>query len=395
MSSTVIVAGGRTPFRRFNGELAGVPATELGGAAIRSALARAGVPAGDVQYVIMGQVLSAGCGQMPARQAAVAGGIPMDVPSLLINKVCLSGLTAIATADQLIRAGEVDVVVAGGMESMSRAPHLLTRSRTGYKYGPTVLLDHLAHDGLEDAYTDVPMGVLAEIPHLPEPIGRAEQDEVALTSHRRAAAAAAAGLFKAEIEPLTVPGRRGELVVDADDGIRPDSTPQTLAALPPAFRPDGTVTAGNASKIYDGAVAVVVMSRAEAERRGLPWLAEIAGHGMVAGPDNSLQDRPARAIRAACARAGVQVSDLDLLEINEAFAAVSIASTRLLGVSDDIVNVNGGAIALGHPVGASGARLVLHLALELQRRGGGLGAAGLCGGGGQGDALVLSVPRRG
>jgi acetyl-CoA C-acetyltransferase len=392
MGSTVIVAGARTPMGRLSGTLGPVPATELGGVAIRGALRRARVDPVDVDYVIMGQVLTAGCGQIPARQAAVAGGIGMDVPALTINKVCLSGLDAIALADQLIRAGECTTVVAGGMESMTNAPHLLPKSRAGFKYGDVTLLDHMAFDGLHDAFTDVPMGELTESANDAAPITRTDQDAFAARSHRRAAAAIAAGYFAEEIEPVTIRGRRGETVVDADEGIRPDTTVEVLAGLRPAFRRDGAVTAGNASPISDGAAAVVVMDKAEAQRRGLTWLAEIGAHGVVAGPDSTLQLQPANAIRAACKRAGIAVTDLDLVEINEAFAAVGIASTRDLGISEDIVNVNGGAIALGHPIGMSGARLALTMALELKRRGGGTGAAALCGGGGQGDALLLTVP---
>jgi acetyl-CoA C-acetyltransferase len=392
MTTTVIVAGARTPMGRFSGALSSVSATDLGGIAIRGALERAGISAGDVQYVIMGQVLQAGVGQIPARQAAVAGGIAMDVPAVTINKVCLSGLDAIALADQLIRAGEFDVVVAGGMESMTRAPHLLPGSRAGFKYGDVPLVDHLAHDGLHDVFTDVPMGQLTETINDLEPVSRLDQDTFAARSHQRAATATAAGVFKAEIEPVVIKSRKGDIVVDTDEGIRPDTTVESLSKLRPAFRKDGTITAGTSSQISDGAAAVVVMSKAEAERRGLEWIAEIGAHGMIAGPDSSLQDKPARAIKAACDKAGITPADLDLVEINEAFAAVGIASARALGLSEDIINVNGGAIALGHPIGMSGARITLHLALELQRRGGGTGVATLCGGGGQGDALILTVP---
>jgi len=394
MTTTVIVAGARTPMGRFNGALSSVSATDLGGIAIRGALERAGIAPGDVQYVIMGQVLQAGVGQIPARQAAVAGGIAMNVPAVTINKVCLSGLDAISLADQLIRAGEFDVVVAGGMESMTRAPHLLPNSRAGFKYGDVTMVDHLAHDGLHDVFTDVPMGQLTETINDLEPVSRLDQDTFAARSHQRAATATAAGIFKAEIEPVVISSRKGDIVVDTDEGIRPDTTVESLGKLRPAFRKDGTITAGTSSQISDGAAAVVVMSKAEAERRGLEWIAEIGAHGMVAGPDSSLQDKPARAIQAACDKAGIAPTDLDLVEINEAFAAVGIASTRTLGLSEDIVNVNGGAIALGHPIGMSGARITLHLALELQRRGGGTGVATLCGGGGQGDALILTVPQQ-
>jgi acetyl-CoA C-acetyltransferase len=392
MGSTVIIAGARTPMGRLSGALAGSDAIRLGGTAIAGALQRSEVAAADVEYVIMGQVLQAGCGQIPARQAAVAGGIGMDVPAITINKVCLSGLDAIALADQLIRAGEFEVVVAGGMESMTRAPHLLPRSRAGYKFGDVTLLDHTDFDGLRDAFTDQAMGSLTEQANEREPLTRLEQDAFAARSHQRAAAAVASGLFAQEIVPVTVPGRKGDVVVDSDEGIRPDTTTEVLARLRPAFRPDGTITAGSASPISDGAAAVVVMSKELAQRRNLKWIAEIEAYGTVAGPDSSLQLQPANAIRKACAKLGVSTDDLDLVEINEAFAAVGIASARDLKISEDRINVNGGAIALGHPIGASGARLVLHLALELGRRGGGLGAAALCGGGGQGDALLISVP---
>ena len=318
----------------------------------------------------------------------------MDVPAVTINMVCLSGMDAIALADVLIRAGEFDIVVAGGMESMTRAPHLLPGSRVGFKYGDATLVDHLAHDGLHDAFTDVPMGQLTELTNDLDPITRLEQDSFAARSHQRAGTATAAGIFKAEIEPVVIPGRRGDVVVDTDEGIRSDTTVDSLGTLRPAFRKNGTITAGSSSQISDGATAVVVMSKDEAERRGLEWVAEITAHGMIAGPDSSLQDKPARAIRAACAKAGVDPTDLDLVEINEAFAAVGITSARSLGIGEDIVNVNGGAIAMGHPIGMSGARITLHLALELQRRGGGIGVATLCGGGGQGDALLLTVPRQ-
>ena len=376
---------------RFNGALSTVSATDLGGTAIRGALERAGVPGADVEYVLMGQVLQAGCGQIPARQAALAGGIPLDVPAVTINKVCLSGLHAIALADQLIRSGEFKTVIAGGMESMSRAPHLLMASRAGFKYGDVTMVDHLAYDGLHDIFTDVPMGELTELANDREPITRQEQDAFAARSHRLAGAAAAAGIYKEEIEPVVVPGRRGDVVVHSDEGIREDTTVEMLGMLKPAFRPGGTITAGSASQISDGAAAVLVMDKDEAIRRGLEWIAEIGAHGMVAGPDSTLQDKPAKAIRRACKKAGIDPSTLDLIEINEAFSAVGIASARNLGISEDIVNVNGGAIALGHPIGASGARLALHLALELGRRGGGTGAVALCGGGGQGDALILTV----
>ncbi|SDY90680.1 acetyl-CoA C-acetyltransferase, partial [Saccharopolyspora shandongensis] len=390
---SVIVAGARTPMGRLLGSLKGFSGAELGGFAIRAALERAGVRPDQVEYTIMGQVLTAGAGQIPARQAAVAAGIPMDVPALTINKVCLSGLDAIALADQLIRAGEFDVVVAGGQESMTQAPHLLTGSREGFKFGDVSMLDHMSHDGLFCAFDQVAMGLSTEKHNARYGLTREEQDAFAARSHRRAAAAAQRGVFAEEIAPVEVPRRKGApLVVDADEGIRADTTVEGLARLRPAFASDGTITAGSASQISDGAAAVVVMSKARAEELGLSWLAEVGAHGVVAGPDASLHEQPSNAIRAACARERVEVADLDLVEINEAFAAVGIASMRALGVDEERVNVNGGAIALGHPIGMSGARLVLHLALELRRRGGGVGAAALCGGGGQGDALILRVP---
>jgi acetyl-CoA C-acetyltransferase len=394
MGTSVIVAGSRTPIGRLLGGLSSFTGAELGGVAIRAALERAGVSPSAVEYVLMGQVLTAGAGQLPARQAAVAGGIGMDVPAMTVGKVCLSGLQSVIIADQFIRAGDVEVIVAGGQESMSRAPHLLMGSRTGYKFGPVTMLDHMAVDGLEDAFTDVAMGLLTERKNDDLPVDRAEQDAFSAASHQRAAAARAAGVFDEEIVPVEVPQRRGEpLVVTADEGIRPETTVETLAALKPAFRADGTVTAGNASQISDGACAMVIMDRDRAEREGIPWLAEVGAHGMVAGPDSSLQLQPANAIRRACEREGIAPADLDLVEINEAFAAVGVASARDLGIALDRVNVNGGAIALGHPIGMSGARILLHLVLELRRRGGGVGAAALCGGGGQGDALIVRVPR--
>ncbi|MFI6985841.1 acetyl-CoA C-acetyltransferase [Embleya sp. NPDC050154] len=393
MAGSVIVAGARTPMGRLLGSLKGFSGTDLGAIAIKSALERAGVTGDQVQYVIMGQVLQAGAGQMPARQASVKAGIPMNVPSLTINKVCLSGLDAIALADQLIRAGEFDIVVAGGMESMTNAPHLLPKSREGFKYGAIEMLDAMAYDGLTDAFENIPMGESTEHHNGKLDISRQEQDEVAALSHQRAAAAAKNGVFDAEIVPVQIPQRRGEPVVFAtDEGVRPDTTAESLGKLRPAFTKDGTITAGSASQISDGAAAVVVMSKAKAQELGLEWLAEIGAHGNVAGPDNSLQSQPSNAIKHALGKQGLTVDDLDLIEINEAFAAVAVQSMRDLGVGTDKVNVNGGAIALGHPIGMSGARVVLHLALELKRRGGGTGAAALCGGGGQGDALILTVP---
>jgi acetyl-CoA C-acetyltransferase len=341
----------------------------------------------------MGQVLQAGTGQIPARQAAVAGGIPMQVPALNVNKVCLSGINAIALADQFIRVGAADVVVAGGMESMTRAPHLLVGSREGFRYGDVTMKDHLAQDGLWDATTDQAMGLLTERANDVDGFTRTEQDAYSARSHSRAAGAWDAGLFAEEVIGVPIPQRRGEPVLfTRDEGIRADTTVESLARLRPAFRSDGTITAGSSSQISDGAAAVVVMRRERAEELGLPWWAEIGAYGSVAGPDSTLQLQPANAIREACRKEGLSPADLDVVEINEAFAAVALASTRDLGLDEGRVNVNGGAIAMGHPVGMSGARITWHLALELARRGGGVGAAGLCGGGGQGDALVLRVP---
>jgi acetyl-CoA C-acetyltransferase len=394
VSGSVIVAGARTPMGRLLGSLKDFSGAQLGGVAIRAALERAGVAPEQVQYVIMGQVLTAGAGQIPARQAAVAAGIPMSVPALTINKVCLSGLDAIALADQLVRAGEFDVVVAGGQESMTQAPHLLPKSRGGYKYGDVTMIDHMAHDGLFCAFDQVAMGAATEKHNSRHGVTREEQDAFAARSHQRAAAAAERGVFAEEIAPVSIPQRKGEPVEFAtDEGVRPDTTAESLGKLRPAFAADGTITAGSASQISDGAAAVVVMSRAKAEELGLTWIAEIGAHGVVAGPDASLHEQPANAIRAACAKEGIDPADLDLVEINEAFAAVGVVSTRLLGIDEDRVNVNGGAIALGHPIGMSGARVALHAALELRRRGGGVAAAALCGGGGQGDALIVRVPK--
>ncbi|WP_084960710.1 acetyl-CoA C-acetyltransferase [Thermoactinospora rubra] len=393
MSGSVIVAGARTPIGKLLGSLSSLSAVELGGIAIKAALERAGVSPEAVQYVIMGQVLQAGAGQIPSRQAAVKAGIPMTVPSLTVNKVCLSGLDAIALADQLIRAGEFDIVVAGGMESMTNAPHLLPDLRKGVKYGSATVLDSMAHDGLFCAFDQCAMGESTERYNARLGIDRAAQDEFAARSHQLAAAAIKNGVFEDEIVPVTIPQRRGEpVVVKDDEGVRGDTTVETLARLKPAFAPDGTITAGSASQISDGACAVVVMSRAKAEELGLPWLAEIGRHGNVAGPDASLQSQPANAIKHALGKEGLSAGDLDLVEINEAFASVVLQSVKELGVPMEKVNVNGGGIALGHPIGASGARIVLTLAHELRRRGGGVGAAGLCGGGGQGDALILRVP---
>ncbi|MBJ8346594.1 acetyl-CoA C-acetyltransferase [Antrihabitans sp. YC2-6] len=396
MSSSVIVAGARTPVGRLLGGLKDFTGAELGGVAIKAALEKAGVAPEQVEYVIMGQVLTAGAGQIPARQAAVAGGIPMDVPAVTVNKVCLSGVNAIGLADQLIRAGEFDIVVAGGQESMSQAPHMLEKSRTGFKYGDVTMKDHMAYDGLYDIFTDQAMGNLTEQRNATDasPISRADQDAFAAASHQRAAVAWKNGVFDDEVVPVSIPQRKGDPVIFAtDEGIRADTTVESLGKLRPAFSKDGTVTAGSASQISDGAAAVVVMSKAKAEELGLEWLAEIGAHGQVAGPDSTLQSQPARAIAKACDREGISPTDLDVIEINEAFAAVGIASTRELGIDPEKVNVNGGAIAIGHPLGMSGARIALHLALELKRRGGGIGAAALCGGGGQGDALIIRVPK--
>ncbi|WP_232329418.1 acetyl-CoA C-acetyltransferase [Nocardia violaceofusca] len=391
-TTSVIVSGARTPVGRLLGGLSGFSGSDLGGFAIKAALERGGVAPEQVDYVIMGQVLTAGAGQIPARQAAVAGGIPMDVPAVTVNKVCLSGINAIALADHLIRAGEYEIVVAGGQESMSRAPHMLEKSREGFKYGDVTLRDHMAYDGLHDIFTDQAMGALTESRNAGDGIGRAEQDAFAAASHQKAAAAWKNGVFTDEVVAVSVPQRKGDpIVVSEDEGVRADTTVESLGKLRPAFAKDGTITAGSASQISDGAAAVVVMSKAKAQELGLGWIAEIGAAGVVAGPDSTLQDQPANAIAKACAKEGISPADLDLVEINEAFAAVGIASTRKLGIDPEKVNVNGGAIAIGHPLGMSGARIVLHLALELQRRGGGVGAAALCGGGGQGDALIVRV----
>ncbi|UIJ36423.1 acetyl-CoA C-acetyltransferase [Allobranchiibius sp. GilTou73] len=391
----VLVAGSRTPMGKLMGGLKDLSAADLGGFAIKGALDKAGISGDQVDYVIMGQVLTAGAGQIPARQAAVKGGIPMTVPALTINKVCLSGVDAIALAAQLIRAGEFDVVVAGGQESMSQAPHLLEKSRGGFKYGDVTMRDHMAHDGLWDAFTDQAMGGLTEDANkADQEFSREEQDAFGARSHQRAAQAWKNGLFDDEVVSVLIPQRKGDPIEFRDDeGIRPDTTVESLAKLRPAFRKDGTITAGSASPISDGACAVVVMSAAKAAELGVTPLAEVGEHAVVAGPDSSLQSQPANAIAAACAKAGIAPTDLDLVEINEAFAAVGLASTKQLGLDPEKVNVNGGAIAMGHPIGMSGARIALHLALELKRRGGGVGAAALCGGGGQGDALIVRVPK--
>lgn len=391
---TVIVAGARTPMGRMSGSLKGFSGSDLGGFAIKGALDKSGVKPEDVDYVIMGQVLTAGEGQIPARQAAVKAGIPMSVPALTVNKVCLSGIDAIALADQLIRAGEFEVVVAGGQESMTNAPHLLPKSRDGYKYGDVTLQDSMAFDGLYDVLTTQAMGSLTESRNADAGnFTREEQDAFAARSHQQAARAWKDGLFDDEVIAVSIPQRKGDPIeFKEDEGVRADTTTESLSKLRPAFAKDGTITAGSASQISDGACAVVVMKKSKAQELGLEWLAEIGAHGVVAGPDSSLQSQPANAIKKACERAGIAPSDLTAIEINEAFAAVGLASTKELGVDPEIVNPNGGAIATGHPLGMSGARVVLTLAHELKRRGGGTGAAALCGGGGQGDALLITVP---
>jgi acetyl-CoA C-acetyltransferase len=393
MPGSVIVAGARTPIGKLSGSLKSFTAVDLGGFAIKAALERAGITGDAVDYVIMGHVIQAGAGQITARQAAVKGGIPMSVPAITINKVCLSGLNAIALADLYISSGQYDVVVAGGMESMTNTPHLLPGARAGFRYGDAALLDATAHDALFCAFDQVAMGESTEKYNARLGISREDQDEFSARSHERAAAAMKEGRFDAELVPVAIPQRKGDpLIVNEDEGVRPGTTTDTLAKLRPAFAADGTITAGSASQISDGGCALVIMSKAKAQELGAPILAEIGAAGFVAGPDASLQSQPANAIAAALAKEGLTPADLDLIEINEAFASVGLQSMRDLGISADKVNVDGGAISLGHPVGMSGARIALHLALELGRRGGGIGAAGLCGGGGQGDALILHVP---
>jgi acetyl-CoA C-acetyltransferase len=392
MPGSVIVGGARTPIGKLAGSLKDFAATDLGGFAIKAALEKAGITGDQVDYVIMGHVIQAGAGQNTARQAAVRGGIPMSVPSLTVNKVCLSGLNAIAMADQLIGYGEYDVVVAGGMESMTQGPYLLPKARGGYRYGDGEIVDSTAHDALFCSFDQLGMGAATETYTKLRGISREEQDAYSAGSHGRAAEAQKNGLFEDEIVAVAVPQRRGDpVMVTEDEGVRPDTTATTLAKLRPAFAADGTVTAGSSSQISDGAAAVIVMSRAKAEELGAPILAEIGSHGTVAGPDPSLLSQPANAISKALARENLTPDQVDLYEINEAFASVAIQSMRELEIGEDVVNVNGGAISMGHPVGASGARLALHLALELKRRGGGVGAAGLCGGGGQGEALIIRV----
>ena len=386
----VILAGARTPVGKLSGSLASFQAVDLGGFAIAAALQRAGLPGERIDYVYMGQVLQAGAGQIPARQAAVNGGIPMSVPACTVNKVCLSGVDAIYQADRRIRAGDASIVVAGGMESMTNSPYLLPGARAGYRIGDNRVVDSMMFDGLYCAFDQVPMGAGTEKYAQAHDLPRARQDVFAAESHRRADAAQQAGLFADEITPVTVPQRKGDaLIVAHDEGVRGETTIESLAGLRPAFDRNGNITAGNASQISDGASALVVTTLDVAEQLGVAPLAEIIGFGQVAGPDASLLHQPSRAIKAAVDRAGIAIGDIDLFEINEAFAAVGVASADDLGISTDIVNVNGGAIAIGHPLGMSGNRITLHLALELARRGGGTGAAALCGGGGQGDAILI------
>ena len=394
MAGSVIVAGARTPVGKLSGALSGFSAADLGGFAIEAALTRAGVTPEQVEYVFMGHVLQAGAGQITARQAAVKAGISMGVPATTVNKVCPSGMHAIYLADLMIQAGEADVVVAGGMESMSQAPYLLPGARAGYRLGDDKVVDSMMYDGLWDQFDHMAMGASTEAYCGKEAqgISREEQDDFAAKSHQRAAAAAKNGLYENEIVPVEVPQRKGDpIVVTDDEGVRGDTTAESLSKLRPAFDKEGTITAGNASQISDGGAALIVMSKAKAEALGVTPLAEIVGYGQVAGPDASLLHQPSNAIEAALAKAGKSVSDVDLFELNEAFAAVGIASMRDLGITDEVSNVNGGAISIGHPLGMSGARVTLTLALELARRGGGLGAAALCGGGGQGDAILLQV----
>lgn len=390
MAGSYIVAGARTPIGKMSGALASFSAADLGGFAIVEALRRAGVRPDEVEHVLMGQVLMAGTGQVPARQAAVAAGIPMSVPSVNINKVCLSGLNTIYLADQMIAAGEADIVIAGGMESMTNAPHLLPGARGGFRYGNTELRDAIVHDGLSCAFDACLMGESTER-YTAGGISRAEQDDLAMKSNERAANAIKDGRLADEIVPVAVLQRRGEpLLVETDEGVRPGTTMESLAGLKPAFAKEGTITAANASQISDGGSALLMMSARAVEARGVTPLGQVVSYGMVAGPDNaSLLHQPSRAILRALDRVGMGIGEIDLFEINEAFAAVGIASMRELGIGDEVVNVNGGAIALGHPIGMSGNRLALTLLHELRRRGGGLGAAALCGGGGQGDALVV------
>ncbi|MGB7050711.1 MAG: acetyl-CoA C-acetyltransferase [Acidimicrobiales bacterium] len=390
MSGSIIVAGARTPIGKLSGALGGFTAMELGGFAIAAALERAGVAPERVDYVLMGQVLQAGAGQITARQAAANAGIPLTVPATTLNKVCLSGLNAIYLADLLINAGEADIVVAGGMESMTQAPYLLPGARAGYRLGDGTLVDSMMYDGLFDAFDKVAMGLGTERYNGADGVSRERQDQFAAASHERAAAAIKDGKFADEIVAVSVPQRKGDpLIVDTDEGVRPETTVESLSKLRPAFDPNGTITAGNASQISDGGAAVIVTSAATAEKLGVEPLGELVSYGQVAGPTPSLLHQPSNAIRAALKRSGLELDAIDIFEINEAFAAVGIASSDDLGISSDVVNVNGGAIALGHPVGMSGTRVALTALLELKRRGGGTAAVALCGGGGQGDAAIL------
>jgi acetyl-CoA C-acetyltransferase len=392
MTRSVIVAAVRTPVGRFGSAYRSRSAVQLGAVAIAEALARAGVSPGEVDYVLMGQVLQAGTGQITARQAAIAAGIPMEVPAITLNKVCLSSLSAVALADQLIRAGELEVAVAGGMESMTNAPYVAPGARWGARMGPAELVDTMIHDGLWSTFTGQHMGESSDAVSTALGVARPEQDAWAARSHQRAAAAWASGQFADEVVAVEVPTRGGTTQVDRDEGIRPETTSEALAALPPAFTPDGTITAGNASQLSDGAAALVVMSAARAEALGLEPLAEIVAHGMCAERFAYLHTVPAIALEKALKKAGKDIADLGLLEINEAFAAVALHATRMLGADESVVNVNGGSVALGHALGSTGARMLVTLVHELRRRQVELGAATLCGGGGQGDALVLRLP---
>jgi acetyl-CoA C-acetyltransferase len=392
MAGSVILAGARTPIGKLSGGLASFSGSDLGGFAIKAALERAGLSPEAVDYVLMGQVIQAGTGQITARQAAVAAGVPMTVPATTINKVCLSGVNTIHLADLAIQAGEADVIVAGGMESMTNAPYLLPGARAGYRLGDQTVVDSMMYDGLFCAFDQCAMGAGTEKYAASAGIDRASQDQVAYLSHERAARAIKDGLFDDEIVPVEVPQRKGDpVVVSVDEGVRAETTLESLGALRPAFDKAGNITAGNASQISDGGAAVIVVSRAKADELGIEPLGEIVGYGQVAGPDPSLLTQPSRAINAALDRAGLQIGDVDLFELNEAFAAVGVASMADLGITSEVVNVNGGAIALGHPVGMSGTRITLHILNELRRRGGGLGAAALCGGGGQGDAILVKT----
>jgi acetyl-CoA C-acetyltransferase len=390
MPGSVIVAGARTPIGKLSGGLSGFTAMELGGFAIAAALERAGIPADQVDYVLMGQVLQAGQGQITARQAATKAGLPMTVPATTVNKVCLSGLNTIYLADQMIKAGDAEIVVAGGMESMTRAPHLLPGARAGYRLGDGTLVDSMMYDGLTCAFDQCAMGLATERHNGERGVSRQRQDAFAAASHEKAATAAKDGRLADEIVPVSVPQRKGEpIVFDTDEGVRPGTTAESLGALRPAFDPAGTITAGNASQISDGGAAVIVASRAKADELGLTPLGELVAYGQVAGPDTSLLSQPSRAIAQALSKVGAQIDDVDLFEINEAFAAVALASSDDLDIPEEKLNVNGGAIALGHPVGMSGTRVALTALYELRRRGGGLAAVALCGGGGQGDAALL------